>query len=189
MFKHNAIAAILLTTAISVLSPAHAQVERSGGGGATQKMMQQYQQLAAEKASLQQQLTQVKSDLDSAQTELAAVKKERDAAKAHPPVSHVSEAQLAQANAAKEAAEKSLEQYKQRMNELVTRFREMAGNLKDVESNRTQLKSDLDARNIAFDKCVADNYQLYEINGEILDRYAKIGPFTKISSVEPFTRL
>ena len=58
-----------------------AQTQRSGGGE-TQKVMQQYQQLAAEKTALQGQLAQAQKDLDSAKADLAAMKKERDALKA-----------------------------------------------------------------------------------------------------------
>jgi chromosome segregation ATPase len=164
---------------------ANAQVERSGGEA--QKFMQQYQQLAAEKTALQAQLAQMKKDLDSAKTDLAAMTKQRDALKAHV---GVPAAQVAQeVTEAKEAAERSLEQSKQRMTELVGRFREMAANLRDVEADRTKMHNDLDARNAAFDKCADSNVQLYAINTEILDRYEHVGLFTKVSAAEPFTRI
>jgi chromosome segregation ATPase len=168
--------------------PARAQVARSGGSE-TQKFMQQYQQLAAEKTALQAQVAQMKKDLDAAQAELAAAKKERDALKARSAGSAAAVAQLAQATASKETAEKNLEQYKQRTTELVARFREMATNLKETETSRTQLSTDLDARNRAYDQCAENNLQLYEINGEILNRYEHVGPFTKVSSAEPFTKI
>jgi chromosome segregation ATPase len=166
-------------------APLYAQVQRSGGGE-VQKFMQQYQQVSAEKTALQAQLAQMKRDLDAANAELAAVKKERDAAKAHV---GVSPAAIAQANGAKEAAERNLEQSKQRMGELVSRFRETATNLKDVEADRANLRMQLTERNRAFDKCAENNMQLYEINGEILDRYEHVGLFTKVSAAEPFTKI
>src|SRR5271168_5508264 len=77
--RHSA--TVALTAAIfCAQAPLYAQVERSGGGE-MQKIMQQYQQVAAEKTALQSQVTQMKTDLDTAKTELAAVKKERDALK------------------------------------------------------------------------------------------------------------
>jgi len=170
---------------LSTPARVHAQTQRSGGGEA-QKFMQQYQQVAAEKAALQAQVAQMKKDLDAAKTELAAVKKERDAAKAHvgvPPTA------VAQANSAKDAAEKSLEQSKQRMTELVARFRETAGNLKDAEADRAKLRKDLSDRNGAFDTCAVNNMQLYEMNREILNRYEHVGLFTKVSADEPFTKI
>lgn len=170
---------------VGAVTPSYAQVQRSGGGEA-QKFMQQYQQVAAEKTALQAQVAQMKKDLDAANTELATVKKERDAAKAH---AGVPPAAVAQATSAKDAAERNLEQYKQRMTELVSRFRETATNLKDVEADRTKLRKDLADRNTAFDKCALDNVQLYDINGEILNRYQHVGLFTKVSATEPFTQI
>lgn len=165
--------------------PLHAQAQRSGGGE-VQRIMQQYQQVAAEKTALQAQLEQSKRDLEAANAELAAVKKERDAAKAH---AGVSPAALAQANTAKEAALQSLEQSKQRMNELVGKFRETATSLREIEADRSKLRKDLSDRSAAFDTCAASNMQLYEINRDILDRYEHVGLFTKVAADEPFTRI
>jgi chromosome segregation ATPase len=162
-----------------------AQTTRSGGGE-TQKFMQQYQQMAAEKTALQSQLAQLKKDLDAAKTELATVKKERDGLKSR---SGGSAAGFAQANAAKLAAEQGLEQSKQRMSELVSRFRETAQNLKEVEADRTAARKELGERSRSFDTCAENNLQLYEISQEVLKRYEAVGPFTKASAAEPFTRL
>jgi chromosome segregation ATPase len=183
--RYRAAPAFAAALIVSPLALVHAQTQRSGGGEA-QKFMQQYQQVAAEKTALQAQLAQMKKDLDAATTELAAVKKERDAAKAHV---GVSPAALAQANSAKDAAERNLEQSKQRMTELVARFRETAGNLKEAESDRAKLRKDLADRNSAFDTCAADNMQLYDMNRDILNRYEHVGLFTKVSADEPFTKI
>jgi hypothetical protein len=114
------------------------------------------------------------------------MKKERDALKAH---QGVPAATVAQLTASKDSAEKSLEVSKQRMTELVGRFRETATNLKAVEADRAELRKSLDERNAAFDKCAEDNLQLFEINGEILDRYDHVGLFTKVGASEPFTKI
>jgi chromosome segregation ATPase len=163
-----------------------AQVQRSGGGGETQKIMQQYQQVAAEKTALQGQVAQLKKDLEAANSQIAAVKKERDVAKAH---TGIPPAALAQATSAREAAEHNLELSKQRMTELVTRFRDTATNLKDVEADRSKLRKDLAYRNTAYDQCAADNMKLYDLNGEILNRLEHVGLFTKASATEPFTKI
>ena len=176
--------AMLLTIGIFATPCAQAQTQRSGNE--TQKFMQQYQQLAAEKSALQAQATQMKKDLDSAQADLASVKKERDALKLR---AGGSNAQFAQLTAGKEAAEKSLEQLKQRTAELVARFREMAVNLREVEADRAKLQNDLKERSVAFDKCAEDNLGLFEVNSQILDRYEHIGVFTKIGTADPFTKI
>jgi chromosome segregation ATPase len=176
--------AMLLTLGVSAIPFAQAQTQRSGNE--TQKFMQQYQQLAAEKTALQTQATQMKKDLDTAQADLAAVKKERDALKSR---AGGSSAQFAQLAAGKEAAEKSLEQLKQKTTELVARFREMAANLKEVEADRARLQNDLRERSVAFDKCAEDNLGLFEVNSQILDRYEHIGVFTKVGTADPFTKI
>jgi chromosome segregation ATPase len=183
--KHPRWTAPTLAAALTLLAPAHAQTQRSGGGE-TQKIMQQYQQVAAEKTALQTQLAQLKRDLDAANTELAAVKKERDAAKAH---AGVPAATVVAANGARDAAERNLEQSKQRMNELVGRFRETAGNLKEAEADRAKLRQDVADRDKVIDTCVAHNMELYGMNREILDRYEHVGLFTKAGASEPFTRI
>jgi chromosome segregation ATPase len=177
---------LLAVTTMASQAPVHAQVQRSGGGGETQKIMQQYQQVSAEKTALQAQVAQLKKDLEVATGELGTVKKELVVAKGH---TGVSPAAVTQATAARDAADRNLEQSKQRMAELVTRFRETATNLKEIEADRTKSRKDLSDRNEAYDKCALDNAQLYDINGEILDRFAKVGLFTKASATEPFTRL
>jgi chromosome segregation ATPase len=176
--------AMLAAMELFAMPCALAQTQRSGSE--TQKFMQQYQQVAAEKTALQAQAAQMKKDLDAAQTELAALKKERDALKSR---AGGSAAQFAQLTAGKEAAEKSLEQLKQRTNELVTRFREMAVNLREVEADRAKLQNDFKERSAAFDKCAADNLGLFEVNSQILDRYEHIGVFTKVGTADPFTKI
>lgn len=185
MLSHSLRISIVLPMAILTMLSAHAQTQRSGSGE-TQKFMQQYQQLAAEKTSLQAQQTQTKKDLDAAQADLAAVKKERDALKSR---AGGSTAQFAQLAAGKEAAEKSLEQLKQRTTELVARFREMAVNFKEVEADRAKLQNDLKDRSLAFDQCAQDNLGLFEVNSEILDRYEHVGVFTRIGTADPFTKI
>jgi chromosome segregation ATPase len=176
---------LVIAMILGTVGAANAQVQRSGGEA--QKFMQQYQQLAAEKTALQAQLDQAKKELDATNASLAAVKKERDLLKARPV--GVSAADVATLTASKAAAERSLQESKQRTVELVERFRETVKNLKDVEADRTKLRADLDARSTAFDKCAVNNLQLLEINTDILNRYEHVGVFTKVSSVEPFTKL
>ncbi len=168
--------------------PALAQVERSGGGE-SQRIMQQYQQIAAEKTALQAQAAQMKKDLDAAKSDLAAMKKERDALKVRAEGAAAATATVAQLTAAKESADKNLELYKARMTELVDHFRETATNLKEVEADRANLRRDLEERKAAFDKCADNNLQLFGISNDVLDRYEHVGLFTKAGAAEPFTRI
>jgi chromosome segregation ATPase len=185
MTRQTCIRAGLVVSLVCAVWPACAQTQRSGSEA--QKFMQQYQQVAAEKTALQAQVAQLQKDLDAAKTELSAVKQERDAAKKAR--SGDSAAAMAQVTSAKEAADRAVEQSKLRMNELIGKFREIASNLKDVEADRTKLRDDLAKRSSAFDACAVDNVQLGDLNLEILDRYEHVGLFTKVSAVEPFTKI
>lgn len=178
--------AYLLLVLAALSGSLQAQSQRSGGGGEAQKILQQYQQLAGEKTALQAQVTQMKQQLDAANSELAALKKERDALKARSGAAGAAAAQLA---AFKESSEKAAELNKQRMNELITRFRETATNLKEIEIDRSKLQDELRVRNEAYDRCAADNLGLFEINNDLLNRYEHVGLFTKVSAGEPFTRI
>lgn len=168
-------------------APLLAQSARTGGGGGeSQRIVQQYQQLAAEKTALEAQVASLKHDLDAARGELGNVKKDRDALKAH---SSSASASLAELAAGKQAAEKSAEQTKERLNELVARFRETANNLKEIEADRDRLRGQLGERDAAYDQCAADNLSLYEINSEVLKRYENVGLLSRASASEPFTRI
>jgi hypothetical protein len=186
--SHSLFIAILLAGLLAGATPARAQTQRSGGE--SQRIMQQYQQVSAEKTALQAQVAQLKKDLDTAKSGLAQVAKERDALKARAAGSSAAAAQqVAQANASKEAVEKSLEVNKQRTGELVERFKQTIGTLKGVEFDRDQLRKDFDELHVKYDKCADNNEQLYQISDTVLDRYQHVGFFTKAAAVEPFTRI
>ena len=187
--SHLPAIAVLLAGLLVEVTPLHAQTQRSGGGE-SQRIMQQYQQVSAEKTALQAQVAQMKKDLAAAQSELTQVKKERDALKARSAGSSAAAAQqVAQATASKEAVEKNLEATNKRTAELVDRFKLTIGTLKGVELDRDELRKEFDALRVKYDKCAENNEQLYEINSSVLDRYEHVGFFTKAAAAEPFTRI
>jgi chromosome segregation ATPase len=179
-------ALILVAAAASAAAPSAVFAQTQRSGGEAQKFMQQYQQISGEKAALQAQVEKLKKDLDAANAGLAAMTKERDALKAQ---AGGSAAVVAQLTASKASADKSVETYKQRQDELVARFRETATNLKEVEADRNKLQKELGERKAEFDKCASSNLELYEINSDLLNRYAHVGLFTKAEASEPFTRI
>lgn len=171
---------------IGLLSAAQSYAQAQRSGGETQKMMQQYQQLAAERTSLQAQVAQLQKDLNTANADLVAVKKERDNLKGN---AGTAAAAVERAKLSKQSADQTLEQSKQRMAELVAHYRDTAQSLKEAETDRAGVRRELSERNAAFDTCANDNLQLYEINKEVLDRYEHVGLFTKAAATEPFTRI
>jgi hypothetical protein len=171
-----------------VANSAMAQVQRSGGGGgaANAQLMMQYQQADAERTQLKSENAKLKKDLDDLKKQLDAASKQAAASKAG--VSRDA-AQLAAAQAANDRSTKDLADGKARMQELVGKFRETITQMRGVESERTQLQQQLAQSKTAFDQCAERNYSLYQVDSEVLDRYAHEGAFSHLASAEPFTRI
>jgi chaperonin cofactor prefoldin len=178
----------LCMTVIAV--SAEGQTPRSGGGAASAQLLQQLQQLGSERASLQSQNEKLQKDLDAARKERDALKAGQQALQKRAQLSEaaVKEAQAGLA-ARRETADRELADWKQKTQELVAKFRETAQTLRDVESDRNDLKQSLAARNQAYAACVQRNAALYKLNGEILDRMEHQSVWSSLAQAEPFTRL
>ena len=176
-----------LIAILSVGATAHvafAQVQRSGGANA--QLAQQYQQVMAERTQLQADNAKLKKDLDDAKKQLDAAKAQLTASKS---TAGTAAAQLAAAQASSQSTAQSLEQSKARLQELVNRFRETAVALRGVESDRAQLQQQLAQSRASFDQCAERNYQLYQVDNEVLDHYEHEGTISHLARAEPFTRI
>jgi chromosome segregation ATPase len=170
---------------VAMASDALAQVQRSGGG-ANAQLAQQYQQIVTERAQLQADNDKLKKELDDTKKQLQAAKQQLAASKTS---TGSSAAQLAAAQAASQSAAQSLEQTKTRMQQLVDRFRETAVTLRDVESDRSRVQQQLAQSKSDFDRCAERNFQLYQVDSEVLDRYEHEGTLDHLARAEPFTRI
>lgn len=170
---------------VALSGSAFAQSARSGGSGSAQ-LIQQMQQLASERTALQAENARMKK-------ELAELTKERDTLKAGRTAldqrARVSEAAVARNAQDKAAAEGEVEKLKDRMQELIVKFRETATVLKDVETERTAFKQSLASRDLELATCTAKNDALYKLNGEVLARMEGQGAMSRLASLEPFTKL
>ncbi|MES1263294.1 MAG: hypothetical protein ABUL69_02985 [Peristeroidobacter soli] len=164
---------------------AFAQAARSSGGNNAQAM-QQLQQLAAERTQLLADNAKLKADLDAARKERDALKKKEEASEKR---FQGNDGALARANAKSDSLTQELEREKARTLEIVAKFRELAGQLRDVESDRTTVKASLGQRDVELKQCVDRNRSLYALNGEVLDKLEHRGGFTPSSALEPFTKL
>jgi chromosome segregation ATPase len=162
-----------------------AQVERSGGGANAQLAMQ-YQQVVTERTQLQEDNEKLKKNVEDLKKQLDDAKRQLLTSKAG--VSQ-SQAALTAAQAASASSAKSLQDEKNRMQELVDRFRQTAGTLRDVESDRTQLQQQLSLSRTALNQCAERNLSLYQVTDQILDRYEHQGLVSYMERAEPFTRL
>ena len=175
------VALSLLGTSFSV----PAQVQRSGGGASNQ-LMQQYQQAVGERTALQAENAKLKQDLDAATKDRDALKKERDALRAKAGGADQSEAKAAQAT---QAAQQSLEQQRKKMEELIAKYRETALALQSLEKQHAELQTKYENRTTQIKECVDHNQKLKDITNDVLDRYANQSIFKKATLSEPFTRI
>jgi chromosome segregation ATPase len=164
---------------------AGAQTARSGGSASAQ-LVQQLQQLGSERTALQAENARIKK-------ELADMTKERDTLKAGRAAldqrARVSEVAVARSAQDKQTAEGETGKLKERIQELIAKFRETAQTLKDVEMERATFKQSLETRNNELTECVDKNKALYQLNGEVLTRLEGQGVFSRMASAEPFTKL
>ena len=179
-------AALIILASLGYAGHACAQVQRSGGSPNAQ-LMQQFQQAVSDRSQLQAENAKLKKDVDDLKKQLGDAQKKATASKAG--VERNQTAALAAARATSDRTQKSLDETKVKMQELVGRYRETITTMRGIESERTQLQQQVSAGQGAFDQCAEANVALYQINGEVLDRYAHQGAFSYLERSEPFTRL
>jgi len=161
-----------------------AQTQRSGNADA--RVAQQLQQLANEKVALQAENNKLKQELEQVKAQL-----QKSAGTAKELEGRNRALQAASTNRASgdQQTEAQLERTRAQMQELVTKFRETAQTLRDVEMDRATAKSQLAAKEREFKVCVDRNAALYELNDEVLDRMEDRGFWSQLAEREPFTRL
>jgi chromosome segregation ATPase len=179
------IAVATSVSAAAVSNLATAQTAR-GGSNASAQLMQQMQQLASERTTLQAENEKLKS-------QLAALTKDRDALKAGQQAverrSKDTSAALAHSNAQRDATDQELTQTKAKMQELIGRFRETIGKLRDTESENATTKRTLETRERELSVCADHNLALYHLNDEALTRLERQGFWTRAAQAEPFTKI
>jgi chromosome segregation ATPase len=179
----------LVAGALLVSGAAGAQQARSGGGG-NQQLVEQLQQLASERTDLRAQNAKLQKDLDDARMQLDALKQQVTAAKSG--TAHVA-ADLATARASiqaeKDNSAKSMVDARAKMQELVDRFRETAGTLRDTENDRAQARQQLVQSKLALDKCAQRNTEISQVTNEVLDRYQHQGALSSLARTEPFSQI
>lgn len=185
-FKTGSNGALLGIGLVAMLAslPAAAQVQRSGGASAA--LMQQYQQVSAERAQLQADNEKVKKDLDDSKKQLAALRQQLAVAKAG---AGRSEAVLATEKASADSDSRALADTRAKMQELIGRFRDTIASLRTTETERGELQQRLTEKTAAVDKCAERNEQLYQVTEEVLKRYQSEGVLGHLARAEPFTRL
>lgn len=178
-------ASLVVLAALLVTVAAEAQTQRSGADPST-RLVQQVQQLTADKATLQSENERLKKELESAKAELKQANAGRTALEAK---ARNLQAAASRSTAADEGAEQALERNRAQMQELIAKFRETAQTLRDVEADRAQAKATLAQREREYKVCVDRNAEFYHLNDEILTRLEDRGFWSSFASSEPFTGL
>jgi seryl-tRNA synthetase len=188
----RASALVFTTTALvaAILQPAIAQTARSGGGGGQNaQLVQQLQQLASERTTMQAEQARMKKELEDLRKERDALKTSQAGSTASQRARAEAEAALARSQRDSETAEKELSTIKARLQELVDKFRETARVMREVETDRATVKQALAQQGQELNACVAANNGLYQLNDEVLTRFESQGFWTSLGKAEPFTKL
>jgi prefoldin subunit 5 len=180
---------LLLLAATVCCLPARGQAPRSGGG-ASAELVQQLQELASARTSLQAQVAKLQGDLD-------AMRKERDTLKnaqqALDRRTRAAEGQLRSAEevaaSRRESQEKEVAQLKDQLQQLIAKFRETIQVLRTTESDAATTKQTLAVREQALKVCADRNVSLYKLNREVLEHYEHDSAWSHLTRAEPFTRI
>ena len=185
-----------LTTAAAVMAgmlaaatqTASAQTARSGGG-ANAQLMQQMQQLASERTSLQAENAKLKKDLEDVRKDRDALKSAQQALEARTKASANAVNTLKESLAQHESTDRELAQTKEKMQQLISKFKETLQTLREVETENTTTKQTLTARDQSLKTCVDRNQALYQLNQEVLTHFEHQSVWTRVAQAEPFTRI
>src|SRR4029077_20562844 len=120
-----------------------AQTARSGGN-ANAQLMQQMQQLASERTSLQADNAKLKKELEELRKERDSLKSSHEGLERRGKGSEVAPKQLQQgADSRRESLEQDLARSNDNLKQLIAKFRETAATLRDVETDRANTKQTL----------------------------------------------
>jgi chromosome segregation ATPase len=164
---------------------AEAQAAR-GGGAANAELMQQLQQLASERTSLQADNARLKQQLADVTKQRDDLKKSQQTVEQR---SRVSAAALEQSSRERAASEEELTQLKARMQELIAKFRETVQTMRQIEVEGSTAKQNLATRDQQLKVCVDRNLALYKLNGEVLTHYEHDSVWAHMARAEPFTQI
>lgn len=175
----------LATVIVGGVGSVQAQTARSGGN-ANAQLMQQMQQLASERTSLQAENAKLKKELDDMRKERDALKNGQ-AALVHRVQS--SESLLKEGAARNQSSAQELAQTKEKTQQLVAKFRETLQSMREIETDRTTVKQTLATRDQELKTCIDRNMALYKLNDEVLTRLEHQGAWSRVARAEPFTQI
>ncbi len=175
---------VSIVMVVAAVQPCVAQTQRSGNDST--RIVQQLQQVTAEKARLQQDNDALKKELDEVKIKYSQAGAELG--KAQQRVRQLESASSKQP-VSNPGTEEALEKSKAQLQELIGKFRETAQSLKDAEVDRDGQIAARAAKERELSACVDKNAQMYLLSTEVLDRMEGQGVWSAMKTKEPFTRL
>jgi hypothetical protein len=166
----------------------YAQTARSGGGASAQ-LLQQMQQLASERTSLQAENAKLKKDLEEMRKDRDALKNAQQTVDRRAKSSEVALLALKESLAQRTSKDQEFAQTKEKLQQLIAKFRETLQTLQGVETERTTAKQTLATRDQDLKVCVDRNLALYKLNQEVLTRLEHQSVWTRVAQSEPFTKI
>lgn len=160
------------------------QTQRSGNDAA--RVMQQLQQITAEKAQVQAENDQLQKELEDMKAQLA---KASGALAASEQRVKKAEVTSGKDSTAVQESNEALTKARTQLQELIGKFRETAQTLKDVEVDRDQVRTQLAGKDRELKTCVDRNAGLYVLNDEILQYLENRGMWSALKDKEPFTKV
>jgi chromosome segregation ATPase len=177
------VAALLSVSFIS--APTHAQTARSGGA-ANALLLQQMQQLASERTSLQAENAKMKQELDAARKERDTLKNGQQALAQR---NRATAAALQQANNQHTQEAQQIAQTKAEMQALIAKFRETIQQLKAIEAESTSARQATAVTERQLNVCMDHDVALYNLDVEVLSRADRESGLTRLARMEPFTQI
>ena len=175
---------VILIVALVNCFTVQAQTQRSGGDSA--RVVQQMQQVMAEKSRLQQENDALKKELEALKVKSSQVAV--DLAKAQQRINQYESETSKQLSLGAEK-DSAIEKSKAQLQDLVVKYREVAQSLKQAERDR-DAQSVINAnKDKELAGCVDKNAQLYVMGNEFLDRLESQGIWSVIRTKESFIKL
>lgn len=172
----------------TVLLPATAtaQQQQTRTDAALAKLQQMLRQTTAERDGLKMQLAEAQKKLDGEKTKAAATQSQLKSAKKD---LGDTDTLLEKYKTTDAALRERIEQQRGKMQEVIDKYKELVGTLRQLEAERNQLRVDLTSKSAAFETCAQKNVQLYQTGLELADQYEKKGVWQSLLASEPMTQL
>lgn len=163
-----------------------AQAQQPRSDATLAKLQQMLRQTTAERDGLKAQLAEVQKQADGEKAKAAAAQSQLKSVKKN---LGDTDTLLEKYKTTDAALRERIEQQRSKMQEVIDKYKELVGTLRQLEAERNQLRVDLTSKSAAFDTCAQKNVQLYQTGLELAEKYEQKGVWQSLWASEPVTQL